>query len=175
MHRALLASIGLTLSSAAAADVYVDAGAGANRVEAKIATIDPRQESRSSGWHLGFGARRSVNARNDIGVRLELDDVDSNLMLAVRAFDYRHHLSERIALAAFAGVARLDLATPTYGYYFGTGVVIKEVAPRWDLGVDLRFGDELARDNLLPSDPQGGSPDNFYSLTGLSLYLSYRF
>jgi hypothetical protein len=54
-------------------------------------------------------------------------------------------------------------------------VELKELWPSWTLAIDVRFGDKLARDNLLPSDPQGGRPDNFYDLTGLSLYLSRRF
>lgn len=159
----------------AAADVYVDLGLNASRVDAKIATIDARQETSSTGWHVGVGASRSVGAKSDFGVRLEFDDVDSNLLLAVRALDYRRNFSAKLAWTAFAGAARLDLATPAYGYYLGTGVQLKQIMRHWDLGVDLRVGDELARDNLLPSDPQGGSPDNFYSLTGLSFYLSYRF
>ena len=171
----LLAAATFGLAAPATAEVFLDAGLNASRVESKIALIDARQHQSSSGWHLGVGARRAFGARNDIGVRLELDDVDSNLLLAVRALDFRRRVSERLAYTAFAGVARLDLATPAYGYYLGSGVQIGEIVPRWDLGIDLRLGDELARDNVLPSDPQGGSPDNFYSLTGLALYLSYRF
>ena len=74
-----------------------------------------------------------------------------------------------------AGAARLDLATPAYGYYFGGGVQFKDLRPHWDLSVDLRYGDKIARDNLLSTDPQGGSPDNFYDLVGFSVYLSRRF
>jgi hypothetical protein len=32
---------------------------------------------------------------------------------------------------------------------------LRGILPRWDLGIDLRLGDKIARDNLLPSDPQG--------------------
>ena len=157
------------------AEIFVDLGAGASSVEAKIANIDDTVDSSSGGVHIGFGARRMLGERGDIGVRIELDDVDSDLLLAVRALDYRRHVSAKVAVGFFLGAARLDLATPAYGYYLGAGVAFKEVLPRWDLGVDLRFGDEIARDNLLPTDPQGGSPDNFYDVTGLSFYLSYRF
>ena len=111
----------------------------------------------------------------DIGVRLEIDDVDSNTLLAVRALDYRFNRSERLAFSVFLGAARLALATPAYGYYFGGGVQLKEIVHGWDLGIDGRIGDKVARDNLLPTDPQGGSPDNFYGLTGVSVYLSRRF
>jgi hypothetical protein len=93
----------------------------------------------------------------------------------VRAFDYRRHISQRLALTAFAGAARLDLDTPAHGWYLGGGVQIKELWPRWSLSLDLRLGDKLARDNVLPTDPQGGRPDNFYDLSGLTIYLSRGF
>jgi hypothetical protein len=44
------------------------------------------------------------------------------------------------------------------------------------LALDVRIGDKLARDNVLPTDPQGGNrPDTFYDLRGISIYLSRRF
>jgi hypothetical protein len=155
------------------AEFFIDLGASQSEVETKIATME-KADSTDSSLHLGLGVRRN-GQRGDFGVRVELDTIDSDLLFAVRALDYRRHVSERFAIGAFFGAARLDLATPAYGYYLGGGVHIKEIWPRWDLGMELRFGDEVARDNLLPSDPQGGSPDNFYEIAALSLYLSYRF
>jgi hypothetical protein len=64
---------------------------------------------------------------------------------------------------------------PAYGYYLGGGLQIKDLLPAWDLSFDLRLGDKIARDNLLPTDPQGGRSDNFYDLSGFSIYLSRRF
>jgi hypothetical protein len=157
----------------AAAELFVDVGLNSSRVEADVATL-PGAESSSTGFHVGIGARRDLR-QGSIGVRLEVDDVDSDLLLAVRALDYRRHLSDRIAIGGFLGAARLDLATPAYGYYLGGGVQLKDIMRGWDLGVDLRIGDKIARDNLLPTDPQGGRPDNFYDLRGVSVYLSYRF
>ena len=160
---------------AASADVFIEVGAQAARVEATIALQDDKITEDESGWHLGIGASRAFGMRNEIGVRIELDSIGSDLLLAVRALDYRRHLNERIALGAFVGAARLDLATPAYGYYLGGGVHFKDVVASWDLGIDLRFGDKVARDNLLPTDPRGGSPDNFYDITGISLYLRHTF
>jgi hypothetical protein len=157
------------------AEVFVDIGAHSTRVEADLANQNDTLDSTQSGVHLGIGARRAWRERGDVGVRLELDSVDSNLLLTVRALDYRYHVSEKLALGAFFGAARLDLATPAYGYYLGGSVYFKELLPGWDLGLDLRLGDKVARDNLLPTDPQGGRPDNFYDLSGISVYLSYRF
>ena len=157
----------------ARADVFLDVGLHGMHVEADVATFT-RVTTTESGVHLGAGVRREL-ANGSIGARVELDDVDGDLLLAVRALDYRRHLTERFAVTAFLGAARLDLATPAYGYYLGTGVQLKELWPSWSLAIDLRYGDKIARDNVLPTDPQGGKPDNFYDLSGIAVYLSRRF
>jgi hypothetical protein len=179
----LLHSIGALLvagcASAAASNVraegFIDLGVSSTRVEADIATLASKVTSTDSGLHLGAGVRRELRGGGNIGVRVEIDDVDSNLLIAVRALDYRYSISERLAIGAFLGAARLDLATPAHGYYLGGGVQLKELVRGWDLSIDLRIGDKIARDNLLPTDPQGGRNDNFYDLRGISVYLSRRF
>jgi hypothetical protein len=171
-------SCGIALAlhtGAAVAEPFVDLGLNSSRVEARIANQDAVGVTNTTGLHFGVGVRRELPKGGNIGVRLELDDIDSNVLLAIRALDYRYNLSQRLGLNAFAGAARLNLATPAYGYYFGGGVQLKDLRPKWDLSIDLRYGDKIARDNLLPTDPQGGSPDNFYDLTGISIYLSRRF
>ena len=170
---ALLALV-CAVPAAARAELFFDAGINYTHVEADIATLSEKQTSTDAGLHLGFGLRRELT-RGSIGARVELDDVGGDQLLALRAFDYRRHLSERVALTAFVGAARLDLATPAHGYYLGGGLQLKELVAGWDLGIDLKLGDKLARDNLLATDPQGGRPDNFYDLSGVSVYLSRRF
>jgi hypothetical protein len=165
---AMLAAAGI-----AHADVTLEVGISATRVAADIATLQ-KSTSTSSGLHLGAGVSRELRA-GSIGARIELDDVDGDQLLALRALDYEHHLSDRLSIGGFFGAARLNLATPAYGYYLGGGARLRKIWGDWDLGVDLRLGDKLARDNLLPSDPQGGRPDNFYDLKGVSLYLGRRF
>lgn len=157
------------------AELFIDLGMSSTHVEADIATLTSKVTSTDSGLHLGAGVRRELEKGGNIGVRVELDNVDSNLLIAVRALDYRYSVSNRLAIGAFIGAARLDLATPAHGYYLGGGVQLKELVRGWDLSIDLRLGDKIARDNLLPTDPQGGRPDNFYDLTGVSVYLSRRF
>lgn len=160
----------------AAAEVFVDVGMHSAEVEARIPGLDDPLESSGSGLHLGFGARRDVGARGSVGVRIELDDVNSDWLIAVRAFDYAHRLTDRFAVTAFVGAARLDRAIPAYGYYGGGGVRFEDLMPSWDVALEFRYGDKLARDNLLPSDPpEARGLANFYDVTGLSLYLSYRF
>jgi hypothetical protein len=169
------AVVAAALVRAAGAEVFVDVGVNDTNIQADIPTLPEKVETDTSGLHLGLGFRRELT-QGSIGARLELDDLDGELLLAVRAFDWRRHVSERFALTAFAGAARLDLDTPAYGWYLGGGVQLKDLWPRWNLGVDLRFGDKLARDNVLPTDPQGGNrPDTFYDLTGVSVYFGRGF
>jgi hypothetical protein len=159
------------------ADAFIDVGVHSSHIEADLAGIAERPTSTESGVHVAAGLRRELT-KGSFGARLELDDVDGDLLLAVRALDYRRHLSQRFALTAFAGAARLDLATPAFGYYLGGGLELKDLWPRWTLALDVRFGDKIARDSLLPTDPPPtpeGRDDNFYDLTGASLYLSRRF
>jgi hypothetical protein len=158
----------------ARAELFFDVGVNHTRVESDIATLADKPTSTETGLHFGVGVRRGLR-QGSIGARVELDVIDGDRLLALRAFDYRRHLSERLALTAFLGAARLDLATPAHGYYVGGGLQLKEIVAEWDLGLDVRLGDKLARDNLLPTDPQGGRPDNFYDLSGVSIYLSRRF
>lgn len=163
-----------TLATAAQAEVFVDIGVNAMQVDSRFAGRPDTVDRSDSGLHVGVGVRRPL-ARGDIGARLEIDDLGSDLFLAVRAFDYRRHLSERFAINAFLGAGRLDLATPAYGFYVGVGVQRRELVRDWDLGIDIRWAERVARDNLLPSDPTGPSPDNFHDVAGITLYLSRRF
>src|SRR5688572_26427608 len=158
----------------AAAEGILEFGVNGTHIEADIATLPEKVTTDASGLHVGVGFRRELT-QGSIGARIELDDLDGDLLLAVRALDYRRHISSRLALTAFAGAARLDLDTPAHGWYLGGGVEIKDLWRRWSLGLDLRLGDKLARDNLLPTDPQGGRPDNFYDLSGVTIYLSRGF
>jgi hypothetical protein len=162
------------MAATASAELFVDVGLNATRVEADIATLAEKPTTTSSGAHLGVGLRREL-ARGSIGARLELDDVDGELLLAIRALDFRRHFTDRLSWTAFAGAARLDLATPAYGYYLGAGLEVRDLFPSWNLAIDARLGDKLARDNLLPSDPQGARPDNFYDIQGVAVYLSRGF
>jgi hypothetical protein len=172
-----LALAALSVAAEARAEIFVDFGVASHLVESRVAGADGPIDARSTetGLHLGIGVRRPFGETADIGVRLELDSVDSNSLVALRLFDYRRHPSDRLAYGFFFGAARLDVATPAYGYYLGFGVQLKQITAKLDLGIDLSYGDKLARDNILPSDTQGGSPDNFYDPVGLKVYLSRRF
>jgi hypothetical protein len=158
-------------------EMFVDVGANANKVLVDILNTTPRYDTGVSGGpDLGFGARRAVSDNQDLGVRIEGLGVRDHLLLAVRALDYRYRFGKHFALGAFVGAARYSVATPAYGWWLGGGAQWRELLPGWDLNLDYFYGDELARERSLPSDPQGGyRPEAFYSPSGVRLYLSRKF
>ena len=116
--------------------VFVDVGMSSPRSKRRSRTNRTRKTSERAPCRSSACGASSRAA--DIGVRLELDDVDSDLLLAVRALDYRFTRLGAARLDAFLGAARLDLATPAYGYYFGGGVQLKEIVAELGSGIDLR-------------------------------------
>jgi hypothetical protein len=159
------------------AEVFVDAGVNANQVRIDLQKGLPVTTSRAAvGPHLGLGARRAVSENNDLGVRVEYDgDVDGHGLIGFRAVDYRHRFGDSFALGLFAGVARYDLVTPAYSLFGGVGGQWRNVLPKWDLGVDFRYAQNVARDHVLASDPVGLRPESFYKIeTGL-FYVTRRF
>ena len=160
------------------AELFVDAGVNASHLEVRRGDISGSLATdlgNKAGAHVGIGARRSVSQRSDLGVRLELDQLHDELLLAIRAIDYRYRLNDRLAVGAFFGAARYDLATPAFGYYGGVGGQWRNMLPSLDLNLDLRFADRVARDKLLPADPSSAvRPDIFYDMYGATLSLSYR-
>ena len=55
------------------------------------------------------------------------------------------------------------------------GALRRDIIRKWDLGIDLRHAQNVARDHVLASDPQGARPDTFYKIDTALLYLSRRF
>jgi Capsule assembly protein Wzi len=158
------------------AERFVDVGMNVNKVRTDSGPGLPIVSSKVGfAPHFGLGARRAVSANNDLGVRVELDQADGHSLIGVRAIDYRYRFTDRLALGLFVGATRYNVATPAYSVYFGLGGLWRDIIPRWDLGIDLRHAQNVARDHVLASDPQNVRPDTFYKIeTGL-LYLSRRF
>jgi hypothetical protein len=158
------------------AELFVDAGVNVNQVRADLGPPTPITTSPVGfGPHFGLGARRAVSEYDDLGVRLELDEVDGHSLIGVRALDYRYRIGDQLALSLFAGVDRYNLATPAYSMYAGLGAQWRNIIPRWDLGFDVRYGQNIARDHVLPSDPVTTRPDSFYKIASGVLYLSHPF
>jgi hypothetical protein len=159
------------------AELFVDAGVNANRIRIDLEQGLPITTTKLAyGPHFGLGARRAVSDKNDLGVRMEVDgNVDGHLLIGARALDYRYRFTEHFALGAFAGVARYNLATPAYSLYAGVGTQWRNILPKWDLGLDFRYAQNVARNHVLATDIQGARPDSFYKIESGTLYITRRF
>ncbi|HEX3398028.1 MAG TPA: capsule assembly Wzi family protein [Steroidobacteraceae bacterium] len=158
------------------AEVFVDAGVNANKVRTDVEKGFPITTSQLAyGPHFALGARRAVSASNDLGARAEFDQVDGHLLIGLRALDYRHRFDSPFALNVFGGVARYNVETPATSVYAGLGGQWRDVLPSWDLNLDFRYGQNLARDHVLASDVQGVRPETFYKIESATLYVSRRF
>ncbi|HEY0748297.1 MAG TPA: capsule assembly Wzi family protein [Steroidobacteraceae bacterium] len=158
------------------AEVFVDAGVNANTVRTDLEPGIPVTTSKLKfGPHFGLGARRAVSETNDLGVRGEVDQVDGHTLIGLRAIDYRHRFDGPLALGFFAGVARYNVQTPATSLFAGVGAAWRDVLPSWDLNLDFRYGQNLARDHVLASDVQGPRPETFYKIEIGTLYISRRF
>jgi hypothetical protein len=157
-------------------ELFVDAGANANRVRSDLQQGLPITTSKVMfGPHFALGARRAVSDKNDWGVRLEIDEVDGHSLIGVRPVDYRHRYGDTFALNLYAGADRYNLATPAYSLYGGIGGQWRNVVPKWDLGLDLRYAQNIARDHVYPTDPAGVRPESFYKIESVIGYISRRF
>lgn len=157
-------------------EIFADAGYNIYRVRTDLTdeplrTTGPREE----GYHFAIGARRAVSEHNDLGTRLDFDDIDGHSLIGIRLVDYRYRFWGPLAADAFFGAARYALGTPAYGYYYGLGLEWRNVLPHLDVGVDFRYDDSIARDHLLASDPHVNRPDSFYDIWGGTFKLSYHF
>ena len=159
-------------------DYFIDAGSSISKVRVNLAdgnAADTYITNTRFAPHIGLGARRAISENGALGARIEFDQIEDHLLIAVRALDYRHNYGRHFAMTAFAGAARYDLATPAFGYYGGIGAQWRNLTRKLDLNLDVRYGDKMARDKLLPSDPASTPrPDVFYDLMGATLYFSYR-
>jgi hypothetical protein len=161
------------------AELFVDAGVEVNQVRTDPGPPNPiTTSSVGFGPHFGLGARRAVSTHNDLGVRLEFDEVQGHALVGARAIDWRYRFTDSFALGAFGGVDRYNLATPAYSIYAGCGATWRSflpALPNWDLGLDFRYGQNIARDKVLPTDLSANRPDTFYKIPSGVLYLSRHF
>jgi len=167
-------------------EFFVDIGASSGTVDAYLSRAEDfdadgnpiwRHTSYSAEPHVGIGLRRKVTDVADLGARLEWDRIGGYDMLSIRALDYRRRFRELFAVTAFLGASRYDLATAAYGYYIGFGAQFRNLLSHFDLSLDYRYYDKIARDKLLPSDPPPIATNNdmFFDVDGFAAYLSYRF
>lgn len=174
----LLLSVFLS-AAAARAENFIDVDLGvvySDVTPSEPTPVDGSFENAETGYHLGLGAYRN---RDDspwvYGVKVELEDVVGRTLFSVRAIDVGYRFTPRFTFNGYLGAARYDLTTPAYGYRAGIGGRYW-FGDRWAVSADLSYGDSLARDKLLPEENPGvGSPDIFFDIVQVGIYLKYKF
>jgi len=158
--------------------IFVSAGVNVLRLEYQFTNSSPKElHSPQSGASFGLGARRAVSEHNDLGARIDVDTTEDGTLLGVRLIDWRWRFGNPLAIGAFFGAARYSLATPAYGIYVGAGLQWRNIVHHLDAGLEGRFYDNIARDRLLPGEPNPSptQPDSFYSFYGAVFSLTYHF
>jgi hypothetical protein len=167
----------LGLERPAGTEMFAEVGANASRVTIDPNGVIPRYTTRlKAAPDVGVGVRRAISEHQDMGVRLEADEINHRAFYNFRLLDYRYRFDNPLALELFGGAARYNLSTPAYGFSFGAGAQWRNLFPGWDLGLDYLYGIKVARLRLLPDDIKGGNrPDAWYDISRISLYLSRKF
>ncbi|MBW8191219.1 hypothetical protein K0504_09240 [Neiella marina] len=177
MMAAACSAAGLAIPTQAT-EIYANLGLNYHNVsfDTGNAQADADDDS-DAGYHLGFGVRRPFGEHQQhwFGFRVDFDEVLGDSMVGFRAIDYQYQLDDHWRLGAFFGAASLDTGASQTGYYLGGGATYLNIYPQLDVGLDVRYGDRLARDVLFADDPETDSPDIFYDVLSTSLYLSWRF
>ncbi len=79
------------------------------------------------------------------------------MLIGLRMIDWRYRFDhDAFAIGAFVGVDRYQLATPAYSEYVGLGAQWRNFLPwlpKWDLGLDFRHAQNIARDHVLADGP----------------------
>jgi hypothetical protein len=161
-------------------EVFADIGFNVNRVTVNLDPEIPQYNTPvGEGPHFALGARRAVSTNNDLGARAEVDEIQNHMLIGFRMIDWRYRFDgDALAVGAFFGVNRYQLATPAYSEYVGMGLEWRNFLPwlpKWDLGLDFRHAQNIARDHVLPTDPRGTRPDSFYKIDSAVLYVSRHF
>jgi hypothetical protein len=159
-------------------ELFVDMGANRSSVDKFLVIGESRPPIETTqGMHLGVGGRREVSTRGSLGVRLELDEVEGNKLISLRALDYQYRVTSLIAANGFFGFGRYDTGLPADGYYWGGGLQFRNLIPKWDIALDYRHYEKLNRDKALPTDPPPtaeGHPRLYYDIDSVSLYVTRR-
>lgn len=159
------------------AEYFVESGVNYTSAFERLSYYIHNRSNYRAAYHLGLGARRHVSEHNDLGVRLEFDDVNQHSLISLRAIDYRYRFNRHVALNAFFGFSRYEIfSLPAYGYYWGGGLQWMNLIRGWDLSADYRMNDKLTRTKVLTTDPQQTVLGGIYVDTrGTAVYLSHRF
>ena len=134
-----------------------------------------------SGYHLGVGIRSfyGKNKNHLFGFAIDIDEIAGDQVIGYRALDYQYLLTDNWRFGGFFGAASIDTGLPQNGFYFGLNTTWVNLFNVFDVVLEYREGDGLARDRFVDElgDPQGepGFPDIFLDYSSFAVKLQYSF
>ena len=178
LHRSAFLAVALLCAANTHAQNFIDVDVGMVYSDVTVSEpspIDGDFSDTGAGYHFGLGAyRNKTDSRWIYGVKIEFQDIGGSSLLSLRAIDVGYKLTPKFVLNGFLGATRFDLATPATGFRFGLGAQFW-FSDKWAITAEGAYGDALARDKLLPGEVPGNSPDIFYDVAELNLYIKYKF
>lgn len=189
INKVVLLVLGLALGASSFAETEFSYSLALGSTIGKVKTLldgGDNPAADTSDWEAGpyvaFGVHGLYAERHELGLVANYSTADGDGLLSIRPFDYRYLLSDILRLKAFFGVARYDKETAAHGYYLGFGsewrVLSQSKTDGLGLGVEFAYGDKIARDRVLPTDPPStmpSSPEIFYDMTLVNTYLAWYF
>jgi hypothetical protein len=133
----------------------------------------------TAGWSseplVRIGAHLDFSGTHHWGVVAQYNELNNDNLFVLRPLDYAYNFAEQWRVKAFWGIARYDLATPAYGYYLGGG--LEWLYDDFGISIEGAYGDKVARDALLPGDPQlpEGTQEIFFDIYSINTSLNYYF
>lgn len=162
-----------------AQNFFLNAGFSATdlQLDTGIPAID-NNSSVESGYHLGFAIRNSygLNINHHFGFGIDIDKINGDTLLALRALDYQYNLTPNWRTGVFLGAIKLESGAAQNGFYLGFNIMRDQWRKNLDLGFELRHGSGLARDRL-PSERlnvTNNRPDVFLDYVSAVFFLSWR-
>lgn len=189
LGKVFLVVLGLAVSGTSMAETDFSYSFSLGSTIGKVKTLldggdNPAAETSDweAGPYVGLGVHGLYAERHELGLVASYSTADGDGLLSIRPFDYRYLLTDSVRLKAFFGVARYDKETAAHGYYLGFGgewrILKQASADGLGLGLEFAYGDKIARDRVLPSDPPAIAPDSpeiFYDMTLVNTYLAWYF
>ena len=148
------------------AEVFVDAGVNVNEVHIDLEPTIPQTTTPvGADPHFARGCTpcsvRKERSRSAPGARRG----GAIMLIGLRAIDYRHRYNDFVRARRLRRRRSLRSRDSRLLDLLWARRAVAQFPPRWlpkwDLGLDFRYAQNIARDHVLATDPQGPRPESF--------------
>ena len=184
VYRSAIVGCLLLVSSKALADTEFSYSLALGTTASEVKTLldggdNPAAETSDVefGPFAALGVHGLYEDSHEFGFVASYSTAAGDALWSFRPLDYRFLFSKNWRLKGFFGIARYDQETAAHGYYLGADMEWKSPSSI-ALGMEFAYGDKIARDRVLPSDPPAIAPDSpeiFYDMVLLNSYVAWYF